>query len=231
LFAYFITACDSSVPRDRVLEALWPGARPESSNGSFHTALYKLRQMLRMSGISRKFIEAHKGEYCLERELFWIDAYEFTTLISQCSRHQHESRESCESCVERLQRAVDLYKDDYLQNLYYDWALDQRRHLQEMYLKALEVLAKHDASRDDYKKAIEYCRQMLDKDPLLEDVHQQVLRYYGYLGDRNGMMRQYRWLEKVLGDELGVEPMPETQELYQALLSAPTPGSRIAPSG
>jgi LuxR family maltose regulon positive regulatory protein len=229
LLAYFITVCDSSVPRDRVLEALWSEVSPESSSGSFHTALYKLRQMLRTSGIQRKFVKSRKGEYCLERELFWIDASEFTTLVAQCSRHQHESVESCEPCIERLQKAVDLYAGDYLHNLYYDWALDQQRHLQKMYLKVLGVLARYDASRDDYGKAIERCRQMLDKDPLLEDVHRQAMRYYSYLGDRNGMMRQYRWLEKALADELGVEPMPETQELYQTLVSSPMPESRTAP--
>jgi DNA-binding SARP family transcriptional activator len=46
-----------------------------------------------------------------------------------------------------------------------------------------------------------------------------MMRYYGQLGDRSGLVRQHQQLRTVLADELGIEPMPETQQLYQALLS------------
>jgi DNA-binding SARP family transcriptional activator len=58
----------------------------------------------------------------------------------------------------------------------------------------------------------------LAKDPLLEEVHRQMLGFYGQLGDRSGVMRQYRQLETILADELEIEPMPETQALYQNLI-------------
>jgi two-component SAPR family response regulator len=217
LFAYFITFRDSHVPRDRILEALWPEMRPDRSSGAFHTALYKLRQMLR-SGRPGRFVRAQSGEYYLERDLFRIDADEFLMLNAHSSGHSHESIESCEPCIERLRRAVNLYQGDYLENLYYDWALDEQRRLQEMHLRALQVLAQHHGLRGDYEAAISYYRQILANDSLLEDIHCQVMRYYGQLGDRNGVMQQYRRLEQILADELGVEPMPETQELYRALM-------------
>ena len=222
LLAYFVTLRDSNLPRDRVLEALWPDVAPERSSGAFHTALYKMRQMLRMGGKPGKFVQVQSGEYYLEKGLFWIDVEEFSLLNDHCSKHPHESTEQCEPCIERLQRAVNLYRGDYLENLYYDWALDAQRQLQDVYLKALQVLAKHHASRKEFEEAIAYCRKVLDKDPLLENVHCQTMRYYGQLGDRNGAIRQYRWLEQILVDELGVEPMPDTQELYRALMDSET---------
>jgi two-component system LytT family response regulator len=218
LFAYFITFRDSPVPRDRVLEALWPKVAPERSSAAFHSALYKMRQMLR-GGRPGKFVRSKSGEYHLEKELFAIDADEFTTLYAHCTRHVHESMAHCESCVERLERALDLYRGDYLGNLYYDWALDEQRHLQAMYLDALKVLAEHHTDRGEYETAIAYYQQMLENDPLIEDVHRRVMRHYHRLGDRNQMIRQYRRLTEILADELDVEPMLETQELYRALMT------------
>ncbi len=225
LFAYFITFREGSLPKDRVLEALWPEMRPDRSSGAFHTALYKMRQMLRLTGTSpkgdgqqRKFVQTRGGEYYLKSEHFWIDADEFTKLNAECARHSHEAMERCEACAVRLQRAMELYRGDYLPNLYYDWVLDTQRQLQEAYLEALQVLAAHQAGRGSYELALAYGRQILAKDPLLEEVHCQMMGYYSQLGDRNGVIRQYQHLTATLADELEIEPMPETQELYHALI-------------
>lgn len=43
----------------------------------------------------------------------------------------------------------------------------------------------------------------------------QMLGFYDQLADRSGMIRQYRQLKTILADELGIEPIPETQALYQ----------------
>jgi DNA-binding SARP family transcriptional activator len=72
-----------------------------------------------------------------------------------------------------------------------------------------------------------YGRQVLVKDPLLEEFHCHMMRFYGQLGNRSGLVRQHQHFSTVLADELGVEPMPEKQQLYQALLSGRTAWSRI----
>jgi len=174
--------------------------------------------MLQMSGRQEKFVRTRSGNYFLEKDLLWIDADNFTILNNRCSKHQHQVIETCQACVENLQRAVKLYQGDYLENLYYDWALDERRRLRESYLQALQVLLVHHAERDDYESALTYGQQILAKDPLLENVHCQMMRCYNRLGDRKAMIRQYRQLEAVLADELEIEPMPETQRLFQTLL-------------
>jgi DNA-binding SARP family transcriptional activator len=114
---------------------------------------------------------------------------------------------------------VKLYRGDYLENLYYDWVLNEQRQLQETYFKALQVLAEYYAGQGDYEAAIAHCQQTLAQDPLREDVHSRVMRYYSRLGDRNAVIRHYRRLEEILADELGVDPMPETQTLYRILVN------------
>jgi DNA-binding SARP family transcriptional activator len=44
-----------------------------------------------------------------------------------------------------------------------------------------------------------------------------MMRYYSQLGDRNAVIRQYQQLVEVRAAELQIEPMSETQALYQTL--------------
>jgi DNA-binding SARP family transcriptional activator len=53
----------------------------------------------------------------------------------------------------------------------------------------------------------------------LEDVYCNAMRYQAALGDRSGLIRQYQALQEILHDELNVEPMPATRQVYQNLLA------------
>lgn len=218
LFAYFLTARQGTIPRDRVLEALWPGSNPQKSVGAFHTALYEARQVLRRSGLDRKFISTRSGEYYMEKDLFWVDVDAFNGLLEACAQHQHVSLNRCDACAHRLQTALDLYHGDYLESLYDDWALEAQRPLAEAHLNALQQLAGYYESHGDRRRAAALQRQVLEKDPLHEEAHGALMQLYLQMGERSGALRQYRELEALLADELGVDPMPETQALYRSLL-------------
>ena len=45
------------------------------------------------------------------------------------------------------------------------------------------------------------------------------MRYQVHLGRIDSAIAQYRQCRTVLGREFGVEPMPETQQLYQQVLA------------
>lgn len=102
------------------------------------------------------------------------------------------------------------------------WGCIKQRWLQEMYLNALQLLAQRYTHQGDYEQALAYGRQILAKDPLLEEVHRQMLSYCDQLGDHTGVIRQYRQLETILADQLEIEPMPATQALYQTLIGKVT---------
>src|SRR4029450_4456872 len=53
---------------------------------------------------------------------------------------------------------------------------------------------------------------------LQEVVHRAVMRLQAALGRRDAALRQYQTCINVLQHELGVEPEPETKELYREIL-------------
>ncbi len=54
-------------------------------------------------------------------------------------------------------------------------------------------------------------------DPLREEAHRQVMRLYAWSGQRNAAIHQYRECVGILEQELGVTPLAETTELYEAI--------------
>jgi LuxR family transcriptional regulator, maltose regulon positive regulatory protein len=214
LLAYFVTFRRERIPVDVAFEALWP----ETSSGSktaFHTALYRMRQALRQPEQTAKFALVEAGSYWLDTTRFQIDVDEFDALLTQ-ARSAHD-----ETAGQRYEQAIALYQGPYLENMpYYDWAMPERRRLDEAYLAALSALADYYAGNGRYREALDLTRRALQSDPLREEIHCAALRHYAALGDRSGLVRHYQQLQQTLRTELNLPPLPATQTLYENLLES-----------
>jgi DNA-binding SARP family transcriptional activator len=60
-------------------------------------------------------------------------------------------------------------------------------------------------------------------------VHRLLMRAHAFAGNRALAIAQYQLCRSVLHAELGVEPMPETQELYRSLVAEETSPPAPAP--
>jgi two-component SAPR family response regulator len=213
LLAYFVTFRREPVLLDRVFDALWPEKTAQSKT-AFHTALYRMRQALRTEVHTSKFILAEAGEYHLDAAHFHVDVDEFEALIAR-ARTTRDEREA----AGYYDQAISLYNGDYLDNLYYDWLLPERRRLSETTLNALRALAAGRANEGNYEAAQALLQHAITLDPLLEDLYCDLMRYCAEVGNRTGVVRQYQLLSQHLGDELGVPPSATTQDLYAQLMA------------
>jgi len=211
LLAYFLTFRRERIPADRAFEAIWTdkGGRGLTA---FHTALSRLRSALRMSESSPRLILVESGDYRLDVARFRIDVDEFDTALAKA-----RAASSPES-AEWLELAINLYRGEYLQNLYYDWLVPERRRLGQAYLEALRSLAEHHYTHSRYTRSLELLQRALRVDNLLEDLHCQAMRVFAALGDRAGLVRQYQELKDVLWEKLEMEPLETTRILYERLL-------------
>jgi hypothetical protein len=70
----------------------------------------------------------------------------------------------------------------------------------------------------DHQAAMATAFRLLSRDALREDAYRVIMRAYCHLGQRKAALEQYERFRKTLLNELGAEPLGETQELYQAIL-------------
>ncbi len=211
LLAYFITLREERISVEKVFDALWQD-KVSSGRTAFHTALSRLRKALRGETRTLKFILVETGEYWLDSARFGVDVDEFDSALAK-------ARAADNSMAEKwYEYAIGLYQGDYLDNLYYDWVFPERRRLTRTYLSALCTLANTRANRGEHESALELLQKALTTDHLREDVHCQIMKVYAAQKNQSAIIRQYQAMTHTLWEELGVEPMGSTVEIYQALI-------------
>jgi LuxR family maltose regulon positive regulatory protein len=210
LLAYFITFRHESITVDRIVDALWISDL-ERAKPAFHTAMYRLRHALRMPNETTKFIAVETGEYRLDLTRFEIDVDQLDEQIRLAAASHNGDR------IGHYEKALTLYRGDYLNNLYYDWVFPERQRLDAVFRNTLRSLERLYAESGHLEAALAVARRALECDPLVEAIHCDIMRYLHALGDRTGIRNQYALLEQLLHEELGVEPLPETQRLFTKL--------------
>ena len=212
LLAYFITFRGEHIPVERAFDAIWAD-KPGRGMTAFHTALSRLRNALRMGESGPRFILVETGEYWLDTAAFSVDVNEFDAALAKARAASND-----EMAARWYEQAIALYQGEYLDNLYYDWLLPERRRLTKAYIATLRALADFHYAHERYTRALELLQRALRVDNLLEDLHCQTLRVYAALGDRAGLARQYQDLKEALASEMGMEPLATTARLYHRLL-------------
>lgn len=221
--------------REALAALLWPEYDDEHARAALRRTLSTLR--------------AAVGEACLavDREMvslisaagLWVDIAEFRARLAACRTHGHPPAEVCPACLPLLAEAAALYRGDFLAGFtlrdsaeFDDWQFAQAESLRGELAGALEKLAAGRAAQGDYAAALDAARRWLALDPLREEAHRQVMRLYAWADQRNAALRQYRECVRILEEELGVAPLAETTELYEAIKGHRLPApATLDPSG
>ncbi len=220
LFAYLVTYRTRTHSR-RVLAELFWGDRPdEKAQRSLNTALWRLRRLLEPES-------ALAGTYILTKgqnvrfnidSPYWMDLEEFERNIAVLKRNVQLSREDCV----QLEKAVELYRGDFLEGFYDDWCVLERERLRERYLETLYELVIAYKKQGEYNRAIPLAQKLAANDPLREEAHRELMHLYQLTGRRGAALQQYHNCQEILEQELGIEPTAETQQMYREVLRAST---------
>jgi DNA-binding SARP family transcriptional activator/tetratricopeptide (TPR) repeat protein len=212
LLAYLALPLGRAHPRDKLAALLWGDIREESARASLRQVLFIVRKAL---GDSESAVLRHDGEALgLVPAAVEVDVTTFERAV-------------VEGTPEALARAAALYHGDLLAGLVVDemsfeeWLLGERERLRELALEALAKLLAHQRGGGAMEAAVGTALRLLTLDPLQEAVHRTLMRLYAGLGRRGTALRQYQRCVSVLGRELGIEPEPETKQLYQEILRQP----------
>jgi len=109
--------------------------------------------------------------------------------------------------IERLARAVELYRGDFFENAKDgEWFLPIRNRLRDLYARALDSIGRSQMSASDYAAAAETYQRLVNLDELDEDATRNLMNALEKQGDSAGAKRAYRRLAAALKRELGETP-------------------------
>ncbi|HVC34639.1 MAG TPA: BTAD domain-containing putative transcriptional regulator [Chloroflexota bacterium] len=219
LFQYLVNHRGRPIPRDALIQALWPDPDAVAAGTSLKVAVHVLRQTLSQAGCDRATLTilAHDCGYQLDAPHLWIDVEEFDRCYALGRSAEAQGRS--QRALALYARAADLYHGDFLEELSDDWPMFRREALKDQYLFILTCLAKAAVSAGDYQGGIVRCQQLLERDRCREDAYRLLMICHARLGQRSRVRTWYQFCVETLRAELDCGPEPETERLCRLALA------------
>jgi DNA-binding SARP family transcriptional activator len=212
--------------RESLSSILWDDCTAEHSRQYFRKALWQLQRVFDQSAVPVLQVDSQRVSVNPNADI-WVDVVEFERF---CSAPRGASDENSLQ-MEDLEAAVDLYQGDLLEGWYQNWCLYDRERLQNIYLVVLDKLVACSEENCEYKKGVDYAARILRCDRANERAHQHIMRLLYLSGDRTGALRQYESCAAALKEELDIQPLERTRELYRQIRAdsrvAIAPGLKI----
>ncbi len=129
------------------------------------------------------------------------------------------------SAAGAARRAVQILRGEFAGGGDSPWVERRQAELAELQVRALETLSLASSACRDLDAALWAAEEAVALEPLRESAHVRVMAAHEAAGNRAAALRAYERCRRLLADELGVTPAPDTEAAYVALLGAePSPG-------
>jgi DNA-binding SARP family transcriptional activator len=214
LFAYLCAHRARPVTRDELVDGLWPQEAPAAADASLSALLSKVRRVV---GAERL-----EGRGTIQLRLpadAWID-------LEAASEDLHRA----ESAAARDDWAgawgpgrvtQHIAVRQFLPGEDAPWIDGIRRQLDELYVRALEVVGNAcvQIGGSELDTAERTARTLVDRQPYRESGHRLLMEVLAARGNAAEALLVYDGLRRLLRDELGTSPSATTQELHRRLLA------------
>jgi DNA-binding SARP family transcriptional activator len=219
VFEYLIIQIGHPVRREVLMELMWPDHSAGSARNNLNAALHSLRNTLDQRGRKIQYILYRDGCYLPNPELqWWIDRTEFITALRRAEQARRDDHS--QQAINTYMRAVRLYRGPLFEDdRDGDWYLPEQRRLKELYLQALESLARIYLDQRDLAVAIQLGQLAISADQCCEPAHRLLMRCYALQHQQQLVGRQYQLCSTALHAELGVSPGADTVRLFHSLTS------------
>jgi DNA-binding SARP family transcriptional activator len=204
---FYLVCNPGPQPRDVVAELLWPDMPTRQSLKNLRDGLTQLR--------------AAVGDY-ITASIQWVEfnrqlPYEFDVELFSSGVSQAQATLD----LAKLQGALNLYRGDFLLGFHVqnaqpfdEWVLQQREELYIQAVSGLEWLAEQYCHQHEYNIALTVNRRLLKLEPWRESAHRLQMQLLAFSGHNSDALAHYKICQRVLLEELDVQPTAETVALY-----------------
>ncbi|MEC5425628.1 BTAD domain-containing putative transcriptional regulator [Virgibacillus sp. C22-A2] len=220
LFVLFVTNRSKLLLKEEIYHYLWPNEEETVAEKKFKVTLNALLKALDPQRKAREesFFVFRKGSgYKLNPHAgYELDIIIFEDFISRGLKEKEPKRSG-----ELLEKGLKLYRGDYLEDFRtLSWSAAERHRLQLLFLRGAEKRAQLAVRLLEFNLCIDWCEKILEKDNTWEEAYRLIM--YSYY-QNNNRPQAVRWYEKccdILEEELGVEPMDSTREMYHLIIGS-----------
>ncbi len=217
LLAALLLNQGQAVSTDRLIAELWGDDPPDRAANLVSVYVFRLRRVL--GDPDGHVLTTRAPGYQLLLEPGDLDAERFEALAGQ--GRQALSAGDPGRAAGLLAEALGLWRGRALADVPPTALVTaEAGRLEESRLSALELRIEADEGCGRHAQLVPELRRLLSDQPLREGLWSLLIRALDGAGRHAEALAAYGQARKVISDELGVDPGPELQGLYQAMLTA-----------
>lgn len=218
-FSYLVTRRGVAVPRDELAAIMWPDALPRSWDAALSAVISNLRTMLGQVGLSRAdAIAGFSGCYRIQLPPeTWVDMEAAVLSIDRAEGAVRAG--NAMAAYGWAGVAGSIARRPFLPGESGSWIEQQRAALQNILVRALDCFAAIFLWNGELAQAERAVEEALTLEPFRETSYQQLMRIHAARGNRADAVRAYERCRRLLADELGISPAPQTEAVYLNVLA------------
>ncbi len=229
VFAYLVAEQGRLVPTDELAEVLWGSVPPATWEKALTVIASKLRSTLTDAGLDGgSALTSAFGCYRLELpEGSWVD------LTAAAMAADGAERALAAGDFERARAgaalADSLVREPFLPGEDGAWVEEKRRELADVRVRALTVMSDGCLRLGEAVEAARWAEQAIGLEPFRESGYRRLMEARAAAGNRAEALQVYEQCRRLLAEELGAYPSPETDSIFRALLEASQASVRATP--
>jgi DNA-binding SARP family transcriptional activator len=223
----------AGLPRERLADIVWPDGPPKTWGSALRTHVSRVRSVLAsaLPGAGEIVVAGEPGY-----QLVLPPSVEIEVDVEAAERDLAAARSALAAgdgpaALAAAAAAAGRLRAPFLPGHPGDWAGEVRAGLDDLLVGAHEAASQAALAAGDPDRALAAADAAVARSPLRESAHRARLAALAAGGNRAEALRAYQRLRRALADELGIDPSPETEAAYVALLGPPAgPPSPSRPS-
>ncbi|HEV7965021.1 MAG TPA: BTAD domain-containing putative transcriptional regulator [Actinoplanes sp.] len=218
-------ACDAGrvVGTQTLIDRIWGEKPPETARHSLQSHLARVRAVVKQAVADDEGqpvrLARRSGGYVLEIDAERIDLHLFRRLVEQAQRPDC----GAERRTAMLREAVGLWRGEPLADLRSEWADRMRAGWNRERLSAVVAWAEAELDAGNPGVLLGPLGDLAGEHPLVESIVVVLMRSLYATGRAADALDCYAGLRRRLADELGTDPAPATQAVYDAILRGGLP--------
>jgi DNA-binding SARP family transcriptional activator len=201
------------VAADVLIEVLWGDAPPSKPGEQLSVLASRLRRVLGAERVVR-------SDAGYELRADWVDAIELSARVSEAVSRFAATATSAARVAAAA--ALEIVRGPLAADEDAPWFDELRPAVNRSISQARSILAEAALLTGDPSAAAAAAADALDDDPYDEAALRTLMRSHVALGRPASALAAYARVRERLGDDLGVDPSPETEELHTAILRGET---------
>jgi ATP/maltotriose-dependent transcriptional regulator MalT/two-component SAPR family response regulator len=208
---FYLLSVNRPMTKEKISEVLWPETtEPAKLRIRFKNEMYRLRHAVGQNAI--RFEDEHyRFNPGIDHE-YDVEAFEAYLARAKSAATSDEQ-------VSLYQKAIELVRGPYLEDIGSTWILPEREHLSQEFLSACLVLAELYLKGGQTLKSLATCQRALEYDPTSEATYRLMMEVYHRMGDRASVVHTYQACEQTMHRTFSLPPSEETQKLYHQFIS------------